>query len=144
MYYHLVEVLHAESPYGQEPVTDEDIVGLLEAVERALGESTRHRVEHVLNISEAANLIVERFVESDVQPGDAEADLENRRRWVAQWVEFNWSVSCVVTLVDDQVVAPAEVLAVILADAHEAANALYLSASIGYDNRLGDVEDDEE
>ncbi|MCB9684657.1 MAG: hypothetical protein H6735_06455 [Alphaproteobacteria bacterium] len=141
-YHHLLEVLRVEAEHAAEPVTDEDVLGALDQVERDLGESWRHKMEHAINVSQAALKIMARAEErSDGVPLEPDQGVLLLTGWVGSWIVLNWTTDCVVAATDRRVVAQSEVIEAVFQDLREAANAVYTIACEAHDARFGDPDE---
>jgi len=140
-YLHLTEVFRIEEGFAGEPVTEENVLAVLDDVDRDLGESWRHQLEHAINVSEVARRIVARISDADGDGVDKNRDLALQVQWVSGWVALNWAIDCILVLTDPGVVVQPEVIRAVFDDLREAADGLYVTASQAHDEWLGDPDD---
>lgn len=144
-YHYLLEVIRLETEHATEPVTDEDVMAALAQVERDLGESWRHKLEHAINVSQAALRIMARVNErasgAAVEPGRASLLLTS---WLGHWMMLNWATDCVVAIVNKGISVQPEVIEAIFRDLRKAADSVYATACEAHDARFGDPDEEEE
>jgi hypothetical protein len=148
MYAHLTVVLREELVRAAEPVSDDQILLMLEQVEARLGETRRYQLEQAINTSHAASRMAARIderVSGPVPVDQREAVALQAAMWAGHWTLLAWTVDCVMAAVDGEhrVSAESEVLDKVFETLDEAATGLYVAISALYDLRVGAPEDDE-
>jgi hypothetical protein len=143
VYCSLTVVLRAEG--GVAPVTDAVVMRALDRVERDLGESWRHRMEHAINVSQSALKLAARMDErSDGAVIPPHGAMVFDLRWFAGWNRLNWAVDSVFVATEQRVMVQPEVVEAVFEDLCEAADDVYVVASEVFDARFGNPDEDDE
>lgn len=143
-YHHLSEILRLETGHMAEPITDDQVMHALAQVERDLGESWRHKLEHAINTSQAAQKIMARVNERRDGKEVGESQIIVATRWVGGWILLNWAIDCVFAATSGRVVAQPEVIEAMFNDLREAADSVYIAACEAHDARFGDPDDQDD